>query len=504
MKKTQDFQEYLYRLEDAGLLEYEIISGDTTGTEVRDITYDSREAGPDTLFVCKGANFKEGYLSDAIKAGASCYVSEREYRADIPAAIVTDIRKAMPVIADVFYGESWRDIKLTGITGTKGKSTTAFFLKYILDENAARKGKPETAIMSGIETYDGVGRSESRLTTPEAMELRRHIDNAAGQGIENMVMEVSSQALKYGRTEGIVYDAACFLNLGEDHISPLEHPSLEDYAASKMKLFDQCRSCAVNADSDLAGQVIMRAAASELNERVITFGTESGNGPDVYGYDIRSSRDGISFRVRTADLDEEFSIGMMGIFNVSNALAAISLAILLDIPVSDIKKGLAKARVKGRMELFTDKEGKVTAIVDYAHNRMSLKALIDSVRQEFPGSSISVVFGSTGDKAVSRRKGLGEVAGRYADMCYLTEDDPGTESPHAIAEEIAGYIEAEGGRYEIIDDRAEAVETAVKNAPEGGVVLVTAKGRDTTQKRGLEYVKVPSDVELVKAALARL
>ena len=500
MKTKHYLKEYTEGLEKAGLIAGKTgeMPGDKT---VHHITFDSNDMQFGTLFVCKGAHFKEEYLQQAVEKGAFCYVSEKEYEAGIPGIIVSNIRKAMPIIAGIFYDDSWKDIHMIGITGTKGKSTAAFFLKFILDEYADEMGEPETAILSSIDTFDGVDRFESHLTTPEAMVLRKNIDNAVNSGISHLIMEVSSQALKYDRTAGIVYDTACFLNIGEDHISPLEHPDLEDYIRSKMMLFDQAKTICVNADSDYADAVIERCQASPLTEKIVTFGSEKE--ADITAYDIKTSRRGISFKVRCDSFDESFKIGMTGLFNVSNALAALAMAYTMNIPLHCIKDGLKKTKVKGRMEVFTDADEDITVIVDYAHNKMSFEALFESTIKEYPDSHISVVFGSTGDKAISRRKGLGSVAGRYADICYLTEDDPGTESPHAIAEELANYVAKAGGRYEIIDDREEAVGKAIKEAPHGGVVIVAAKGRDTTQKRGLEYVTVKSDVELVTEALAK-
>ena len=505
MKTKHLLKEYIKALEASALVAG---STDEAGLDeasektVHHITYDSNDMQFGTLFVCKGAHFKEEYLLQAIEKGAFCYVSEKKYEnAGVPGILVGDIRKAMPVIANLFYDSSWKNIHMIGITGTKGKSTAAFFLKFILDEYADEMKEPETAILSSIDTFDGVERFESHLTTPEAMVLRKNIDNAVTSGISHLIMEVSSQALKYDRTAGIIYDTACFLNIGEDHISPLEHPDLEDYVNSKMMLFDQARTLAVNADSDYAQRVIDRAKASGLTERIVTFGCEKE--ADITAYDIKTSRRGISFRVKCDSFDDQFRIGLTGLFNVSNALAAVTMAYMMNIPLHCIKDGLKKARVKGRMEVFTDADESITVIVDYAHNKMSFEALFESTVKEYPDSHIAVVFGSTGDKAVSRRKGLGSVAGKYADICYLTEDDPGTESPHAIAEEIAVHVKKAGGNYVIIDDRKEAVETAIKEAPAGGVVIVAAKGRDTTQKRGLEYVTVQSDVELVTEALAK-
>ena len=497
-------EDYYNLLSDAGIVS-DFDLGESGTSNVNHVTFDSNDVKYGTLFICKGVHFKAEYLADALEKGAFAYISEKKYEeTDAPFIIVSDMRSAMALIAGKFYNEVWRNIDMIGLTGTKGKSTTAYFLKYILDDYSKMAGEPETAILSSIDTYDGVKRFESHLTTPEAIVLHDHINNAVKSDIKHLVMEVSSQALKYQRTQGIVYNVGAFLNLGEDHISAIEHPTFEDYAASKLILAGQSKVCVVNADDEkFSADVIERAKASDSCERVITFGMEKD--ADITAYDIKPGRGGIKFKAKSEAFDEEFEIGLTGLFNVSNALAAIAICYVENIPMPCIKSGLKKARVSGRMEVFHDEGGDITVIVDYAHNRMSMEALFDSTKKEYPDSKITIVFGCPGTKATSRRKILGEIAGKYADMSYLTEEDPGEEDVHEISKEIAVHVAAQGGKYEIIDDRGEAINKAINDAKkEKTVVLVTAKGRETRQKRGLEYIDVISDVEYVKEALKNL
>jgi len=502
VRELYPLAEYAGSLQEAGLLERSVITDDIAEKRIRHISFDSNDMVFGTLFICKGAHFSPIYLADALEHGAIAYVSETSFEADgieAPHLLVSDIRKAMPLIADMFYGKAWQKICMVGITGTKGKSSTAYYMKYIIDDFLKDQKKPECAVISGIDNYDGVSREESHLTTPEAMTLHRHIDNAVNSGIEYLVMEVSSQALKYDRTKGIIYDVAAFMNIGQDHISPIEHPSLEDYVASKMILMKQCRTACINLDSDYARMAIEAAKSSVHTQKIITFGQDGG--ADITGSGIEPDKRGITFRAECDSFDEEFRIEMTGLFNVENALAAIAMSYALNIPVVNIKAGLKKARVSGRMEIFSTDSGDLTVIVDYAHNKMSFEALLDSTWKEYPDSFIYMIFGCPGKKALGRRKELGEAAGRYADMVYLTEEDAGEEPVHEISSEIAGYVDEQGCDYEIIDDRGEAIRKAILEAPKNTVILLTGKGRETRQKRGTDYIDTPSDVEFVEKYL---
>jgi len=479
---------YLDCLQDAGLIVKKQI---TNETEISKVSYNSKDIIEGTLFICKGIHFKEQYLLDAIEEGACCYLSETEYKTDCDCIIVSDIRRAMALVVNLYFEHIWEKINLIGITGTKGKSTTTYFVRYILDEYLKSKNKPASAVISSIDTYDGVQSFESHLTTPEPIELQTHYQNAVNSGIEYLTMEVSSQALKYDRVYGVGFDVGCFLNIGEDHISDIEHPDFDDYFHSKLKLFAQAKTACVCMDSQCADEVLK---AAQVCERVITFSSENPEA-DIYAYNIRKVENDTVFMVRTSEFESEFVLTIPGLFNVQNALAAIAISMALGIPQHDMYVGLMKARSSGRMEIYSNVDNKVIVIVDYAHNKMSFESLYQSVLKEFPGRRIATVFGCPGKKAFVRRHDLGVLSGQYSQMVYLTEEDAGEEPIRDICEEIATHVSSVGGRYQIIEDRGEAIRQAIFDSDKPSVILVTGKGNETRQKRGTEYIPVPSDVE---------
>ena len=466
------------------------------GVPASSLTYNSKEACDHTLFICKGARFSPAYLEEAARRGAVCYVSEQPYETsgEMSYILVGDIRKAMSALAAFFYQNAYEAFQLTGITGTKGKSTTAYFVKSILDEYAKGNHQPETAILSSIDTYDGVIRQGSVLTTPEAIDLHRHFDHAARTGLPYFTMEVSSQALKYDRVSDVRFDVGCFLNFGEDHISPLEHPDIEDYLQAKLKLFGQCQTACVNLGTDQRERVL--AAAAEA-PRLLTFGTYPQ--ADIYGYGTVTDGAVTRFKVRCDRFDRAFAITMPGLFNVENALAAIAIGYALDIPERYMYLGLVKARASGRMEVYSSSDDRVIAIVDYAHNRISFEKLFQYVRQEYPDRDIVSVFGCPGAKARQRRRDLGEIAGRYSTRILLTEEDPGTESVLDISREVQSHIGDCPSR--IIEDRGQAIEAAVMGAKRDSVILILGKGDEDYQKRASGQTPCVTDVEHTRASL---
>ena len=467
----------------------------TSTTLVTGLTYNSKEVTPGTLFICKGAAFKEDYLGDAAASGAVAYVSEVLYHnVDIPAILVTDIRRAMPYLADLYFGSPANRLFLTGITGTKGKSTTSYYLKAILDDYLADQKKPESAVISSIDTYDGVTLEESHITTPESFELMRHFRNATDSGIDYLTMEVSSQALKYDRVDEITFDVGIFMNISEDHISPVEHASMEDYFASKLRIFSQTRTALVCSNTDRYDDVMEAAAESQ---RVITFGMKEGS--DVYAYDIRKDGQSTHFRVRCDRFDEEFTLTIPGLFNVENALAAITAANCYNIPVEYIRSGLFRARSKGRMECYSSRDDRIMAIVDYAHNKLSFEKLFSSMKEEYPDRDIYAVFGCPGKKALVRRRDLGTIAGEYSKKVFLCAEDPGEEPVDVISKDIAQYVKCP---VEMIEDRGEAIRAAIAGCSRPSLILITGKGDETRQKYGRTYVPCPSDTEYTKKALS--
>jgi len=497
--KHYTLKKYVDVLQEAELLvEAQLYGYEEAIAEV--LTFNSKEVTDGTLFVCKGAAFKQQYLVESLKSGAICYISEIKYDVnedmgrEIPYIYVNDVRKAMPLLANMFYCDPWQDLKLVGFGGTKGKSTSTYYMKAIVDDFLEAQNKKESAVISGIDIYDGKGTIESHITTPEAIELQRYLRNALDCGIEYAQMEVSSQALKYNRVDGMRFDVAVFLNVSEDHISPIEHPDYDDYFKSKMLMFDKADIAVVNLDSDDSEQVIEYAKnAGEY----VTFSLNDDSA-DYYAYDICKVDNETRFKVRCSEFDEEFALTMPGLFNIENAMGVIVAASKLGIPRQYIHSGLYRARSKGRMQMYSTEDQKIIAIVDYAHNKLSFEKLFSSMKQEYPDYELIAIFGCPGKKALLRRKDLGTVAGMYADKVFLTAEDPGMEPVEQISKDIAQYVAAQNCCYEMIEDRGEAIKAAIEPVEKKTLLLITGKGEETRQKYGSEYIDCTSDVEYVQ------
>ena len=493
------------------------------GTEVHGMAIDSREVRPGNLFVCKGAAFRPAFLADAVRRGAAAYLCEDDGRLeelsaqapDVPRLTVRreGVRRAMALVAPLIYAHPEHDLTIVGITGTKGKSTVAYMLRSIL-----RAAGVTPSILGSIETDDGMRAFESHNTTPEAPDLWLHLRNTVDAGRDVMLMEVSSQGLKYDRVLGVPFAIACFLNIGRDHISPIEHPTFEDYFQSKLRIFEQCETAVVNLGTERAEEVLAAAASAK---RLVTLHTEHApaastegsaasvcnRATDFCATDIEAVDGGIAFTVAergaTGTVRHAIVLGMTGFFNVDNALAACAIARLMGFDYDAIARGLAHVRVPGRMELVSSGDGHVLAIVDYAHNELSFDALFSSVKRQYPDRQIIAVFGAPGDKAQERRSTLPRVAGAYADLLIYTEEDPAHEAVEDICAELAANTPA-GVAYEVIPDREAAVARALRTALAGerpSVVLLLAKGDETRQHRGDSYPEVKSDLSLAREIL---
>ena len=496
MKKNK-LKKYIEELKKQNLLLEENITNELKDTLINNVTYDSRKVKENTLFICKGAKFKLEYLNNSLNNGAIAYVSESKYKQENkPYIIVNDIRKSIALLTSLYNNNPQNEINMIGLTGTKGKSTTAYYIKYILDDYMEENKKEKTAIISSIDTYDGKSTNEAVLTTPESEELFMHIRNAVDSKIDNLVMEVCSQALKSDRVSGILYDYGVFLNICEDHISDIEHNNYEDYFTSKLKLFNQTKTAVINLGTKDLDRVL---ESSKNSERIITFGLDET--ADVYGYNIKKEGINTIFNVKTNKFDKEFELTMPGLFNVENALAAIAVTSDMNIPYKNIYNGLKKARASGRMETYSNKGKDITVIVDYAHNKLSFEELYKSTKKEYPKSEIITVFGCPGNHAQNRRKDLGELSGKYSKMNYLTTEDPRYEDPKDICKEISMYIEKENGKYEIVLDRGEAIKKAIFESKPNSVILVTGKGNETVQYINGEYVECLTDVQYTKMYL---
>jgi len=488
MTALHKLQEYIDALQGAGLLVESTVDGVTAQKTVDCFSYDNRAVSGTALFFCKGAHFKEAYLRDALSRGAAAYVADHAYAVDAPRIIVSDIRYALVVLGRLYFNNITDQLVTVGITGTKGKSTTAYYMRYILNDWLSSQGKPDCALISSIDTYDGVISEESHITTPEVLELYQHFQNAHDSGITHLVMEASSQSFKVGRVRGMTFDVGAFLNIGEDHISPIEHPDFEDYFSSKLKIFEQCRVGCVNTDAEHMERAV---AYAKGRCKLITFGSHESD--DVYCEKVEKRADGLYFTVRSPKYSGEFSITMPGLFNVSNALAAIAMSMALDIPEESVRRGLRVARASGRMQVYESRDKNVTVIVDYAHNRMSFDALYRSTRAEYPGKSMISIFGCPGSHALQRRKDLGELSGQNCDYVYITEEDSGEEPFEQIAADIEKHVAAP---HTVLEDRDECIRRAVCEGDRPRVILLTGKGEEEYMKRGNAFVPYPSDVQM--------
>ena len=499
MKKQTFLYEYVELLRGEGLLDAEP-SKDLQFAPVQQLTFDSWEAAPGTLFVCKGEAFKPEYLEKAFEAGAFCYVSEVRYAGEHPAILVSDIRRAMALMAELFYGTEERSFKLIGLTGTKGKSTTLYFIKNVLDTWYGKDGK-RVGFLSTIDSYDGVNEFESLLTTPEAFTLHEHFWHAEEAGLPVFVMEVSSQGLKYDRTYGVAFDAGAFLNYGIDHVGKGEHTDEEDYISSKLRFFGQCKNVFLNLDTDRLDRIY--GAAKDAGCFIHTYSAKGNPDADFWAEDVRRENGYTLFTLKNREGETvyDFALSIPGSFNVENAMAAILLCRWLGVPHDAIAEGLKDARAKGRMEVFENKEREVVVISDYAHNILSFEKLYEAVKEDYPGWRIEGLFGCPGGKGLSRREELPRAVSKYADFVWVTEEDPGLDDVSAICRTLSENLAKHGCPCRIVEDRTEAIETAIREAAPKTVIVMTGKGREEYMHRGNAYEPITSDSALAEKFL---
>ena len=454
------------------------------------LTFDSREVVPGSLFFCKGAAFDVKYLKDAEARGAKAYVSEVEYpEVSIPCVRVLNIRKAMADIANEYYSQPWLAYPTVALTGSKGKSTTLYYIKSICELYVRECCLGPFACISTIDTFDGKEFFESHLTTPESLPLQKHFYNAKQANAFAFAMEVSSQGLKYDRVRGVEFSIGCFLNFGRDHIGEGEHADEEDYFQSKLRLMRQSKTCIINAETDRYPEVL-EAARLNLNcERILTY-TPSAAKAHKDGSDVVFTFDG-----------REWRLGMPGLFNAENAICAILVCRELGIDDDTIADGLFTARAAGRMETITNKDKGITCIVDYAHSSLSYRKLFESVRAEYPGCTLQALFGCPGGKGLSRRVDLPKEAATLADYSYICEEDPGLEDPAEICKEVYKNLVCFGGKGEIVVDREKAVRKAIESAKPGTVIVFLGKGREGYMHRGSDYVPIESEYDMVNRIL---
>lgn len=444
--------------------------------DIVDIVYDSRKSSPDRLFVALTGAFTDGhdYAESAYLKGTRAFLAERELKLPPDATVVVteNTRAALGVISAEFFGHPEKEVDIIGVTGTKGKTTVTHMLRHCLDVCGIKSG-----VIGTVGAYYGDRFLPTVNTTPESYEIMKLLRFMADDGCRAVCMEVSSIGLKAHRTDGIDFSAAVFTNLSPDHIGGAEHESFEEYAYWKKQLFKKCKKAYLCADDPFSNEII-----KELSCPCSTFAVNTD--ADITADNIKpiggDNFFGVSFDMTAGGKTVSAKTAMPGVFNVENALAAVSVCTDFGISLEKAAEALASAKVRGRNEcVHVDADYNV--VIDYAHNGQSMNFVIDTF-SVYPHNRIITVFGSVGDRAQLRRREMGEISGRKADLSVITTDDPGYEDPMRICEEIADAVKKAGGRYIIETDREKAVFKALDYAEKGDIVLLLGKGHENAQK----------------------
>ena len=451
----------------------------TLDLEIKGIENNSKDVKEGFLFIAIKGFSTDGhqYVENAIENGAvavmveeGCNLKELKIPANVTVIMSPNTRRALAITASNFYGNPSRKFKLIGVTGTKGKTTTTFMIKEILEKAGKKVG-----LIGTIATYiNGKKIKDSDRTTPEGLELQQIFAQMVKEGVEAVVMEVSSQSLKLHRVDGCQFDIVLFTNFSEDHISKNEHPDMEDYFQSKLKLFKMCKVGIVNTD-DLHGAKI---PGMFPDSDITTYGID--NYAKLLAKDITITNSYVDFKVKITDKNERVKTGIPGRFSVYNSLAAICVAQKFGISPEIIKEALLEVRVPGRSELV-DNKLEIPIMIDYAHSPESLQNILQAVKSYTRGKVISV-FGCGGDRDSSKRPIMGEISGRIADFTFITSDNPRTEDPEKIVEQIEEGMKKTKGKYKVVVDRTEAIKEAIQMATKRDIIVLAGKGHEPYQE----------------------
>lgn len=464
-------------------ISYKCING-TMDVDVKDVANDSRKVTDGSLFICIKGAVSDGhaYVSQVIEKGARVLIVEDAVEAPEHVTVlqVENSRYAMALISEAYYGYPAEKLKVIGITGTKGKTTTTYMVKSILESAGHKVG-----LIGTIEAIIGDKVIPASNTTPESLTIAQYFNQMVEEGCDCAVMEVSSQGLMLDRTAGIPFEIGIFTNIEPDHIGPAEHESFEDYMRCKGLLFRQCKIGVVNIDDKHLEQVL-KGHTCQI---------------ETYGFsqkaDLRAENTklisrpgylGINYHV-SGLMDMDVEIDIPGKFSVYNSLTAIAICRHFGVEKSDIVNALAKAKVKGRIEMIHVSDD-FTLMIDYAHNAMSLESLLSTLKEYNP-KRLVCVFGCGGNRAKSRRFEMGEVSGRLADLTIITSDNPRFEKPEDIIADIRTGITKTSGKYLEIPDRKEAIAYAIHHGQPGDVIVLAGKGHEDYQE--IEGKKYPMD-----------
>lgn len=452
--------------------------------EIERVTDKDTEISKDSLFVCIDGNRYDGHslAQKALKKGAAAVVTSRDLQV-AGQIIVKDSRKAFALIAANYYRNPAKELKLIGITGTNGKTSTTFFIKQILEGLGVRCG-----IIGTVQNFSGEGTENSNLTTPEPMELHRLLRQMADNGCEYAVMEVSSQALAQQRVHGLRFSAAALTNITGEHLD--YHHSMENYINAKLTLFNQSDFACVNIDDENSKNVL-----KSIKCPVKTYSAKS-NSADYTAKNIVYDKNGVNYLFVGIDCIGKINVRIPGRFTVYNSLCATSVLLGLGHSIEEITGAAEEiSTVKGRAETVPVPRS-FRVMIDYAHTPDGLLNILNCVREITRGKIITV-FGCGGDRDKTKRAKMGEIAGRYSDVAVVTSDNPRTENPLLIINDILCGMEKSRARLAVIENRRQAIEFALSKAKKGDTVLLAGKGHETYQIIGTE--KIPFDErEVVK------
>lgn len=450
--------------------------------DVNSIIYDSRKAKEGSLFVCISGYLRDGheYAVNAYKNGARSFIAEKmlSLPEDATVLLVEDSRKALSNASACFFDYPSKKLLTIGLTGTKGKTSTSFMLKSILEKAGYNVGLIGT---NGI--HYGNFHQETENSTPESYEIHYHLNEMIKNKCNAAIIEATSQAFKLSRVADLYFDVSIFTNMGYDHIGENEHKDFDEYLSCKKQIFKQSKCVAVNRDTEHFKEIV-----SDANCEIITFGFNEtsdyvGSSPT---YQTLNNTFQTSFYCKNNLELHKFDLAIPGRFSVENALGAISAMRKIGVSYDDIRTGLRIAIVTGRMEILTDTEQKIV-IIDYAHNEMSMKSLFETVKL-YTDKRIINVFGAGGNRSKLRRYTMGEVSGNLADLSIITSDNPRYEKLDDIIDDILIGMNKTKGEYMIVKDRREAINKALSLAKDGEIVLLCGKGQqDYEEIEGVKY-----------------
>ncbi len=476
-------------------LEYEVRQG-SDQIEVTELINDSRKVTEGSVFVCISGAVSDGheYIEDVAAKGAAAVIVERPV--DAPEGLtvihVDDTRYALALMSAAYFDYPAKKLKVIGITGTKGKTTTTYMVKSILEGAGYKVG-----LIGTIEAIIGDKSIPANNTTPESYTIHQYFAQMVEAGCDCVVMEVSSQGLMLHRTAGIQFEIGIFTNLGEDHIGPNEHKDFEDYKRCKGILFTQCKLGIANVDDQWYKDVFKNATC-----QVETFGFSEE--ADLRATNVQHIAKqgclGVAYHV-TGLMDFDVEIDIPGNFSVYNSLTAIAVCRHFGVSVEKIQAALKQAKVKGRVEMVKVSD-EFAMLIDYAHNAMSLESLLETLRDYNPGRIVTI-FGCGGNRSRTRRYEMGEVSGRLSDFTIITSDNPRFEEPQDIINDIITGMKKTDGKYIDICDRKEAIRYAIEHGQPGDIIVLAGKGHETYQEiKGVKYDM--DDRVLIKEVLEEL